>query len=94
MFNECDDKNLKEAMKRDGIKGFIQKRKQEEINKKLVQAVESNNIEAIKSLLKEGADPNQTLSNGTAPLIWFAAKMGNNEMFDLLLEQPDLKLDE
>lgn len=71
-------------------KGFIDPQKTQpsqrhhNVNTKLVEAVDSGDLETVKNLLTDGADVNAREDDGTTALIW-AARYGSLEIVKALL---------
>lgn len=55
------------------------------LNDELIAAARKSNVEAVKSLLAKGADPNAKTQYGATP-IFFACDRGNAEIVKLLLD--------
>ncbi|MBC7965989.1 MAG: ankyrin repeat domain-containing protein [Fuerstia sp.] len=51
----------------------------------LLIATENGNAEEVKSLLKQGADPNQQLPEGLNSPLWWAVANGDSEIFEALI---------
>ena len=53
---------------------------------RLIDAVDQGDVETLRHLLQQGADPNETDVYGSPPPLWVAVAVGNLEMVKLLLD--------
>ena len=53
---------------------------------RLIDAVDQGDVETLRRLLQQGADPNETDAHGSPPPLWVAVVVGNLEMVMLLLD--------
>ncbi|MEK7287941.1 MAG: ankyrin repeat domain-containing protein, partial [Elusimicrobiota bacterium] len=60
--------------------------KGKDLSQQLIDAAEAGDIKTVKSLLKQGADPNAKDNNGRTALIW-AVRHGYTETIQLLLDK-------
>ena len=58
----------------------------DKLNRELIQAVKYKNLEEIRRLLKDGADPNAGIDDGWTALME-AANIGDKETFLLLIDK-------
>lgn len=57
----------------------------DDLNEKLIEAIQGNNLSEVKHCIKKGANPNKEHQGDMRPLQW-ATYYGNSEIADVLLD--------
>lgn len=63
------------------------------INERLVNAIKQNCFPKVQHFLEKGADPNYYSEHEGLHILFLALKCGNQDIFDLVLDHPDLEID-
>lgn len=61
-------------------------------NERLVREIKFNDYNDIKSSLDQGADPNYYSENERLPVLFVAAKYGDEDIFNLILDHSDINV--